>query len=355
MQRSLYTFFALVLISLTAVIGSQKSCSTVREKRNISRSTRYTHGLFETRQLNPTVEKHYNTFRNSKIDWIRNITYQTPFVAVTTYDRDVILSEYEYSPITGLRIARVTLENQVIWNHTYTLTSQSSVVVAHKEIESLWFAQYSKSTNSSYLVGLHARNGTVRHNFTISNYIKFQVDLQSPHICAVSYDNVWYTPNFMLLCFDASLPNEQSLWVANLTMADNVSRQSAFVSSPGINSKIKRVYVSTKPGFVYPTGYQNNSLIGIDLRTGKMIYRNWLYTTTHWLSIGHPLSSTNDDGIVYLSGRTLMAFNGENGTLRYLRARPATYDERVDSAVNDTSIININYLGKGSVFFHTVF
>ena len=41
-----------------------------------------------------------------------------------------------------------------------------------------------------------------------------------------------------------------------------------------------------------------------------------------------------------------MAFNGENGQLRFLRARPATYDERVGSAVNDTSIININYLGK---------
>ena len=354
MQQSLYTFFILVLVSLTTVIGSKKSCSTVNEQQSISSSARYTHGLFETRQLNSAIEKHYNTFRNPNIDWIRNITYQAPFVVVTTYDRDVILSEYEYSPIAGLRIARVTPENQVMWNRTYTLTPQSSVVIAHKEMEFLWFAQYSKSTNSSYLVGVHARNGIVRHNFTISNYIKFQVDLQSPHICAVSYDNDWYTPNFMLLCFDASLPKKQLLWVTNLTMADNVSRQSAFVSSPAIDSKINRVYVSTKPGYVYPIGYQNNSLIGIDLRTGKMIYRNWLYTATHWLSIGHPLSSAGNDGIVYLSGRTLMAFNGENGMLRYLRARPATYDERVDSAMNDTSIININYLGKMSISFHKV-
>jgi hypothetical protein len=100
------------------------------------------------------------------------------------------------------------------------------------------------------------------------------------------------------------------------------------------------------PGYVYLTGYGNNSLMGIDLITGKLIYQNWLYTTAHWLSIGHPLSSANDDEIVYLSGRTLMAFNGENGTLRYLRARPATYNEYVDSAVNDTRIININYLDK---------
>jgi len=64
------------------------------------------------------------------------------------------------------------------------------------------------------------------------------------------------------------------------------------------------------------------------------------------LSIGHPLSSANDDGIVYLSGRTIIAFHGENGTLRYLRARSATYDQRVDSAVNGTGIININYLSK---------
>jgi hypothetical protein len=129
-------------------------------------------------------------------------------------------------------------------------------------------------------------------------------------------------------------------------MADRVSSSNTFVSYPAIDSNIKRVYVSTMPGYIYPTGYRNNSLIGIDLMTGKLVYQNWLYTAIHWLSIGHPLSSVNNDGIVYLSGRTLMAFNGENGTLRYLRARPATYDERVDSEVNDTSIININYLGK---------
>ncbi len=41
-----------------------------------------------------------------------------------------------------------------------------------------------------------------------------------------------------------------------------------------------------------------------------------------------------------------MAFNGENGALRYLRARPATSDECVDSSVNDTSLIKINYFGK---------
>jgi hypothetical protein len=44
-----------------------------------------------------------------------------------------------------------------------------------------------------------------------------------------------------------------------------------------------------------------------------------------------------------------MAFNRENGTLRFWRARPTTYDERVDSVVNDTSIININYLGKSMI------
>lgn len=64
--------------------------------------------------------------------------------------------------------------------------------------------------------------------------------------------------------------------------------------------------------------------------------------------IGHPLASRNNDGIVYLSGRTLLAFNGENGQLRFLRARPASNDERVDSAINDTNILNINYLGKQS-------
>ncbi|CAF1644902.1 unnamed protein product, partial [Didymodactylos carnosus] len=200
-----------------------------------------------------------------------------------------------------------------------------------------------------YLVGLYATNGTVRHNFTISNYIKFQVDLQSAHICAISYDYHWQTPNFTLQCFDASLDMEQLLWTTNLTMGDKVGKFGAFASSPAINSKIKRVYVSTIPGFIYPVGYGNNSLIGIDLDTGKLVFQNWLYTAAHWLGIGHPLSSANADGIVYLSGRTLMAFNGKNGTLRYLRARPATYDERVDSTVNDTSIININYLGKHQV------
>ena len=105
------------------------------------------------------------------------------------------------------------------------------------------------------------------------------------------------------------------------------------------------------PGHIYPTGYANNSLIGVNLHSGHLVYQRWLYTATHWLSIGQPLSSANRDGIVYLSGRTLMAFNGENGTLRFLRARPATYDERVDSAMGDTSIININYLGRKSMFY----
>ncbi|CAF1619655.1 unnamed protein product [Rotaria sp. Silwood1] len=345
MQRLLCTYFILLLIYLLTVIESKKSCSINTGKRETSSSIRHRHGLFETTQLNLTIEKFNIQHRNSKIDWIRNITYQSPFVAVTTYDRDVILSEYEYNPIAGLRIARVTPENQVVWNYTYDLTAQSSIVIVHKQLESIWFAQYSQSTNSSYLIGLHAINGTVRHNFTILNYINFQVDLQSAHICAVSYDYLWKTPNFTLQCFDASLPKRQLLWTTNLTMADKVSTYNVFVSSPAINSKIKRVYLSTIPGYIYPIGYGNNSLMGIDLLTGKLLYQNWLYTAEHWLSIGHPLSSANDDGIVYLSGRTLMAFNGENGTLRFLRARPATYDQRVDSSINDTTIININYLG----------
>jgi hypothetical protein len=106
-------------------------------------------------------------------------------------------------------------------------------------------------------------------------------------------------------------------------MADKLSSFSTFVSYPTIDSKVKRVYVSTTSCYIYPTGYGNNSLIGIDLVTGQLLYQNWLYTPAHWLSIGHPLSSANDDGIIYLSGRTLMAFNGENDALRYLRARPA--------------------------------
>ena len=114
---------------------------------------------------------------------------------------------------------------------------------------------------------------------------------------------------------------------------------------PAIDSKVKRVYVSTMPGY-NAQGYGQNSLIGVDLTTGKLIYRNWLYTDAHWSSIGHPLSSRNNDGIVYLSGRTLMAFNGENGQLRFLRARTSSNDERVDSAAHDTNILNINYLGK---------
>jgi hypothetical protein len=336
----------LLLIFLLTVVESKKLCSTNTGKRDISSSVRHIHGLFETRQSNLTDAQHNSTFRNSEIQWIRNITYQSQFVDVTTYDRDVIVSEYEYSPIGGLRIARVTPENEVVWNYTYDLTPQSSSVIVHKQLEAIWFSQFSQITNSSYLVGLDARNGTVQHNFTIPNYIKLQADLQSAHVCAVSYDYQWRTPNFTLQCFDASLPSKQLLWTTNLTVGNRVGTFNAFVSYPAINSKVRRVYISTMAGFIYPTGYGNNSLIGIDLDTGKLIYQNWLYTAEHWLSIGHPLSSPNDDGIVYLSGRTLMAFNGGNGTLRYLRARPATYDERVDSALNDTSLININYLGK---------
>ncbi len=47
-----------------------------------------------------------------------------------------------------------------------------------------------------------------------------------------------------------------------------------------------------------------------------------------------------------------MAFNGENGTLRYLRARPATYDQRVDSSVNDTGIINRRFYWKARLYEH---
>jgi len=346
MQRLLYTFFLLFLTFLFLSVESKKACSTSTETKNASASIRYKHGLFETRHLNLTEEQYNSSFRNSEIEWIRDVTYQSQFVAVTTYDRDVIISEFEYRPISGLRIVRVTPENEVVWNYTYPWSPQSSNVIVHKQLESIWFSQFSQSTNSSHLIALHAINGTVRHNFTIPNYIRFQVDLQSSHICAVSYDELWPTSNFTLQCFNASLPKNQLLWTTNLTVADKVIPGITFVSYPAINSKIKRVYVSTMPRYISPTGFGNNSLMGIDLTTGKLVYRNWLYTDVHWLSIGHPLSSANDDGIVYLLGRTIMAFNGENGTLRYLRARPATNDQRVDSSVNDTGILNINYLGK---------
>lgn len=56
----------------------------------------------------------------------------------------------------------------------------------HKKLESIWFAQFSQITNSSYLIGVCAINGTVRHNFTIPDSIEFQVDLQSTRIFAVS-------------------------------------------------------------------------------------------------------------------------------------------------------------------------
>lgn len=346
MLRYLYTFAILLLNCSLIVVESKDSCSSSVRTNTSTSSVRFKHGLFEITQSNLTTDESIRQYRNAKIEWIRNVTYQSPFVAVTTYDEDVIVSENEYSPIEGLRIARVTPDNKVMWNQTYEVASQSAVVVVHKPLELIWFAQYAEWRNSSYLVGAHAINGTVRHNFTIPNYIKFQVDLQSKYVCAVSYDYTWKTPNFTLQCYDGSLPNRQLLWRTNLVIGDQVSTYNAFVSYPAIDSNIKRVYVSTLPGYIYPTGYGNNSLMGIDLTTGKLLYRNWLYTATHWLSIGHPLSSANYDGIVYLSGRTLMAFNGQNGTLRFLRARPATYDERVDSATNDTSIININYLGK---------
>ncbi len=329
----------MVIIFLFTLVESKKSCSKDIERRETASSIRYRHGLFETTDLIFNEEQDNNSYRDAKIEWIRNVTFQSPFFSVTTYDRDVIVSEYEYVPIGGLRIARVTPENQVVWNYTYELTPITSVAIVHKQLESIWFSQFSQIANSSYLIGLNARNGTVRYNFTIANYIRFQVDIQSAHICAVSYDYLWPTPNFTLQCFDASLSKNQLLWITNLTMGDRVTSPTVSVSYPAIDSKIKRVYVSTMPGYINPTGYGNNSLIGVDLTTGKLLYQNWL-------SIGHPLSSANNDGIVYLSGRTLMAFNGENGESRFLKARPASYDERVDSAVNDTSIININYLGK---------
>jgi hypothetical protein len=188
MQRLLYTFFILFLIFLLISVESKKTCSTNTETKNTSSSIRYKHGLFETRHSNLTEEQYNSSFRNSKIEWIRYVTYQSQFVAVTTYDRDVIVSESEYSPISGLRIARVTPENEVVWNYTYTSEPPSSIVIVHKQVESIWFSQFSQSTNSSYLIGLHAINGTVRHNFTIPNYIRYQVDLQSSHICVASYD-----------------------------------------------------------------------------------------------------------------------------------------------------------------------
>jgi len=116
MQRLLYTFLILFLTFLFISVESKKACSTSTETKNASSSIRYKHGLFETRHLNLTGEQYNSSFRNSEIEWIRNVTYQSQFVAVTTYDRDVIISEFEYSPISGLRIVRVTPENEVVWN-----------------------------------------------------------------------------------------------------------------------------------------------------------------------------------------------------------------------------------------------
>lgn len=125
---------------------------------------RYKHGLFKTRYINSTIEKSNNLFKHSQIEWIRNVTYQSPFVAVTTYNHDVIVSAYEYSPISGLRVAGIISKNRVICNHTYDLTPQPSIVVVHKQYELIWFARYSQSTNFSHLIGLLAKkkNGSIQ-------------------------------------------------------------------------------------------------------------------------------------------------------------------------------------------------
>lgn len=117
-------------------------------------------------------------------------------------------------------------------------------------------------------------------------------------------------------------------------MNNCTASSTTFVSYPAIDSQMRCVYVSTMPGY-NACGYGQNSLISIDLTTAKLVYRNWLYTDAHWLS---SLSSRNNDGIVYLAGQTLLAFNGDDGQLRFLRARPASNDERVDSAINDSGI-----------------
>ncbi len=130
------TYFLFSLVLLFTAVDSKRSCSLNIEKREISSPVRYKHGLFETRHANLTEEHHTHSFRDPKIEWIRNVTYQAQFVAVTTYDRDVIVSEYEYRPIGGLRIARVTPENQVVWNKTYDLTPLSSTVTVHQQLKS---------------------------------------------------------------------------------------------------------------------------------------------------------------------------------------------------------------------------
>ena len=64
------------------------------------------------------------------------------FVSVITFDRDVIISEFEYDGIHSLRVARITPENHVVWNYTYVLSPLTTTMVLHQELELVWFAQY---------------------------------------------------------------------------------------------------------------------------------------------------------------------------------------------------------------------
>ena len=118
-QPQLNMDFRLFFIFLFHGIASEKLCSTKADNREISASMRYKHGLFETTQ---SVNQHNDSYRDDKIDWIRNVTFVASFVSVTTYDRDVIISEFEYNGIDSLRVARVTPENHVVWNYTYVLS-----------------------------------------------------------------------------------------------------------------------------------------------------------------------------------------------------------------------------------------
>lgn len=239
--------FRLFFIFLFHEITLETLCSTNVDYGKISTSMPYKQGLFKTTQSILEGNQLNDAYRDAKIDWIRNVTLIASFVSVTTYDRDVIISEFEYNGIDSLRVARITPENDVVWNSTYVLSPLDTNVVVHESLELVWFAQYSKDQNCSYLIGLNAQNGTVRHNFTIANYIKFQVDLESAHICAVSYDYYWNSPNFTLLCYDASLPTNQLLWTTSLIMNNSTGSPTTFVSYPSIDFKIKRVYVSTMP------------------------------------------------------------------------------------------------------------
>jgi hypothetical protein len=79
-------YFIVLVIFLFTVIESKKSCSTGTGKRETASSIQYRHGLFETTDSIFNEEQHTNSYRDAKIEWIRNVTFQSPFVSVTTYD-----------------------------------------------------------------------------------------------------------------------------------------------------------------------------------------------------------------------------------------------------------------------------